>query len=111
MLHDNIEQKIMVSGVYGPHVFAASQFKDACQFAKYLQQNMRIENVITAGGTPEGICFGDLQDQGLLSKSYIPGYGPDYDPTGIEWTVIGDVEFTDSHGDSHKKGDVIVWEK
>jgi len=103
-------QKI-TAGVYN---FKVEDLKLATDFAKYLGYTLKIENVLTAGGiSSPDLCFGDLRNVGLLDKSYIPGSGApdDCDPHGIEWVVIGDVEFTDSHGDSHKKGDVIEWMK
>jgi hypothetical protein len=49
----------------------------------------------------------------LLDKDYIPGSGApdDCDPHGIEWTVKGDVEFTNDRGEAYKQGDVIEWQK
>jgi len=55
-----------------------------------------------------GLCFGDLQREGYLTKSHQKGWSDDcYD---IVWTVVGDIEFTDTHGNHWKQGDKIVWE-
>ena len=104
-----VEQKITC----GPHTFKPEDLETAIQFAAYLALPLKIVNVIEAGGTTEGICFGDLRNAGLLGKDYIPGtgYGDDWDPTGIVWTVIGDFEFTTDRGETFKKGDVIEWQK
>lgn len=106
-----IEQKIMA----GEHSFKPDELDRAVKFAKYLKYVLRIQNVITASYTPEGICFGDLKHAGLLEKSYIPGSGApdDCDPHGIEWTVVGDIEFTIDREDGkvYRKGDVIEWAK
>jgi len=102
-----LDQKITC----GKHSFKLDELETAVKFAFVTELALKIENVIAASGTSDGLCFGDLQDRGLLKKRYIPGNGPDYDPSGIEWTVVGDVEFTTECGNTFKKGDVIEWEK
>jgi hypothetical protein len=97
----------------GEHEFRIEDIAQAAKFAKYLGYTLKIENVIEAGGYADALCFGDLREVGLLKKDYIPGSGApgDCDPHGIEWTVIGDVEFTTDRGDVYKKGDCIEWQK
>jgi len=103
-----IEQKI----VCGPHTFKPADLATAIEFAAYLALPLKIMNVIEQQND-DGMCFGDLRNAGLLDKNYIPGtgYGGDWDPTGIVWTVIGDVEFTTDRGETFKKGDRIEWQK
>ena len=103
----NVEQKITA----GEHSFKADELERAVKFAKYLNYTLKITGVVSASGTPDGICFGDLGRLDLLDKSYIPGNGPDYDPQGIEWIVRGDIEITTEYGETYKQGDVITWEK
>jgi len=69
----------------------------------------RLQNVYTASYKRGRISFGDLQDLGLLEKSYRKGWDPEC--MDIVWRVVGDVEFTDSQGNCWKQGDEIVWEK
>lgn len=76
---------------------------------------LKFDNVYTASGVAksrhDGLCFGDLQDMGYLTKHYRQVSRHDPDGFTIEWTVVGDIEFTDSHGNHWKQGDVIEWEK
>ena len=79
---------------------------------------LKFSNVITASGInksvygADALCFGDLQKMGLLKKDYrLEGWDYEGDSATIVWTVVGDVEFTDSYGETWKKGDVIEWPK
>ena len=70
------------------------------------------ENVLTAGYAGDTLCFGTLKDMGLLTKEYrLEPWDQTGDSCTIVWTVVGDVEFTDSYGDTHTQGDVIEWPK
>ena len=82
---------------------------EANEYAKEKGVPLRLSNVITAGGSSAGLCFGDLVDVGLLTKDYVPGCGPD-DHT-IRWTVVGDVILSDERGAVFVKGDVNDWPK
>ena len=67
------------------------------------------KNVICCGWSsdPSDLTFGTLERFGYLTKHYVPGeWGDD-----IVWTVVGDIEFTTEYDETHRKGDVIVWEK
>jgi hypothetical protein len=57
----------------------------------------------------DGLCFGNLEDMGYLSKRYRTYDRRDPDGFYIEWTVTGDIEFTDTYGKTYKQGDVIEW--
>jgi len=57
----------------------------------------------------DALSFGSLEKLGLLRKGYQKGGDPEC--MDIVWTVVGDVEFTDSHGNHWQQGDVIVWER
>ena len=78
---------------------------------------LKFHNVITASGInkahfgADALCFGDLERMGLLKKDYVSEGYWDPDAFTIVWTVVGDVEFTDSYGSLWKKGDVIEWPK
>jgi hypothetical protein len=68
------------------------------------------ENVWTASYARDHFSFGDLQKLGHLTKRYVTVCHSDPDVFDIEWTVVGDIEFTDQRGNRYKQGDVIVWE-
>ena len=74
---------------------------------------LKFGGVFTASGVSTrywpGLCYGDLQRMGYLSKMYRRGMAEDCHD--IVWRVIGDIEFTDTHGHTWKQGDEIVWEK
>lgn len=72
---------------------------------------LRFDNVYPASYRKGEFGFGDLRDLGYLTKKYVPESRWDPDAFTIVWTVVGDIEFTDTHGRHWKQGDVIEWPK
>lgn len=71
----------------------------------------RFTNVYPATFHRGEFAFGDLQRLGHLTKRYRPESRHDPDNFTIVWTVVGDIEFTTTRGETFRQGDVIEWPK
>ena len=71
----------------------------------------RFINVYPATHRLGEFAFGDLQALGHLTKRYQQESRWDPDSFTIVWTVVGDIEFTTTRGDTFRQGDVIEWPK
>lgn len=61
----------------------------------------------------ENLCFGDLEEAGILQRELCsgPNHDSDRDDITIKWTVLLNVQFVDTAGNTWVQGDVIIWDK
>jgi len=71
----------------------------------------RFTDIYPASHAKGHVAFGDLQALGHLTKRYVPESRWDPDNFTIVWTVVGDIEFTTTRGETFRQGDVIEWPK